>query len=149
MDTSYLQFLLYILGAILLGALIVLVVKLVYSVNHINNILDSVEQKMKTVDKAFNAVDRLVEDKKVIDLLPDNKINNKEKNKDKDEGNFLGILNDVPGDDSNDEIKGLKNLISYLKKMIKEKDKILNDLLEQVQEIFKELKWNIKTIIFF
>lgn len=61
MDTSYLQFLLYILGAILLGALIVLVVKLVYSVNHINNILDSVEQKMKTVDKAFNAVDRLVD----------------------------------------------------------------------------------------
>ena len=90
-------------------------------------------------------VDDDIEDKKVIDLLPDNKINNKEKNKDKDEGNFLGILNDVPGEDSNDEIKGLKNLISYLKKMIKEKDKILNDLLEQVQEIFKELKWNIKT----
>lgn len=61
MDVSYLQFLLYVLGAVLLGALIVLVVKLVYSVNHINNILDSVEKKMKTVDKAFNAVDRLVD----------------------------------------------------------------------------------------
>ena len=59
MDTSYLQFLLYILGAVLLGALIVLVVKLVYSVNRINSILDSVESKMKTVDKAFGAVDRL------------------------------------------------------------------------------------------
>jgi len=61
MDTSYLQFLLYILGAVLLGALIVLVVKLVYSVNRINSILDSVESKMKTVDKAFGAVDRLVD----------------------------------------------------------------------------------------
>ncbi len=61
MDTSYLQFLLYILGAILLGALIVLVVKLVYSVTRINSILDSVERKMKTVDKAFGAVDRIVD----------------------------------------------------------------------------------------
>ena len=61
MDTSYLQFLLYVLGAVLLGALIVLVIKLVYSVNRINSILDSVEKKMKTVDKAFGAVDRLVD----------------------------------------------------------------------------------------
>ena len=61
MDTSYLQFLLYVLGAVLLGALIVLVVKLVSSVNRINSILDSVEMKMKTVDKAFGAVDRLVD----------------------------------------------------------------------------------------
>ena len=41
--------------------MIVLVVKLVYSVNRINSILDSVESKMKTVDKAFGAVDRLVD----------------------------------------------------------------------------------------
>ena len=61
MDVSYLQFLLYILGAVLLGTLIVLVTKLVYSVNKINSILDSVESKMKTVDKAFGAVDRLVD----------------------------------------------------------------------------------------
>ena len=61
MEVGYLQFLLYILGAILLGALIVLVIKLVYSVNRINSILDSVERKMKTVDKAFGAVDRLVD----------------------------------------------------------------------------------------
>ena len=61
MDTSYLQFLLYVLGAVLLGDLIVLVIKLVYSVNRINSILDSVERKMKTVDKAFGAVDRLVD----------------------------------------------------------------------------------------
>ena len=61
MEVSYLQFLLYVLGAILLGALIVLVIKLVYSVNRINSILDSVEKKMKTVDKAFGAVDRIVD----------------------------------------------------------------------------------------
>ncbi len=61
MDVSYLQFLVYVLGAVLLGALIVLVIKLVYSVNRINTILDNVEMKMKTVDKAFGAVDRLVD----------------------------------------------------------------------------------------
>ena len=61
MDVSYLQFLLYVLGAILLGALIVLVVKLVDSVNRVNSILENVERKMKTVDKAFGAVDRLID----------------------------------------------------------------------------------------
>lgn len=62
MDTaSYLQFLLYVLGAVLLGALIVLVVKIVGSINRINSILDNVERKMKTVDKAFGAVDRIVD----------------------------------------------------------------------------------------
>jgi len=61
MDTSYMQFLLYVLGAVLLGSLIVLVIKLVYSINRVNSILDSVERKMKTVDKAFGAVDRLVD----------------------------------------------------------------------------------------
>jgi len=61
MDVSYLQFLLYVLGAVLLGSLIVLVIKIVYSVNRINSILDSVEKKMKTVDKAFGAVDRIVD----------------------------------------------------------------------------------------
>lgn len=61
MNISYLQFLLYVLGIVLLGALIVLVIKLVYSVNRINAILDNVERKIKVVDKAFGAVDRLVD----------------------------------------------------------------------------------------
>ena len=61
MDVSYLQFLLYVLGAVLLGSLIVLVIKLVYSINRVNNILDSVEAKLKTIDKAFGAVDRVVD----------------------------------------------------------------------------------------
>lgn len=61
MDMSYLQFLLYVLGAVLLGTLIVLVIKLIYSINRVNEILDNVERKMKTVDKAFNAVDKIVD----------------------------------------------------------------------------------------
>ena len=89
MDVSYMQFLLYVLGTILLGALIVLVIKLVYSVNRINSILDSVEKKMKTVDKAFGAVDRLVDSfssvtDKVVDgiALGISKVfNHKKKNK--------------------------------------------------------------------
>ena len=90
MDISYMQFLLYVLGSVLLGALIVLVIKLVYSVNRINSILDSVERKMKTVDKAFGAVDRLVDSfsavtDKVVDgvALGISKIFNHKKKKNK------------------------------------------------------------------
>ncbi len=90
MEVGYLQFLLYILGAILLGALIVLVIKLVYSVNRLNSILDSVERKMKTVDKAFGAVDRLVDSfsmvtDKVVDGIANgiSKIFNHKKKKDR------------------------------------------------------------------
>ncbi len=94
MDVNYLEFLLYILGAVLLGAMIVLVIKLVYSVNRINSILDNVESKMKTVDKAFGAVDRIVDSfsmvtDKVVDGVANaiNKIFNhkKKKNRIKDE----------------------------------------------------------------
>lgn len=94
MDVNYLEFLLYILGAVLLGAMIVLVIKLVYSVNRINSILDNVESKMKTVDKAFGAMDRIVDSfsmvtDKVVDGVANaiNKIFNhkKKKNRIKDE----------------------------------------------------------------
>ena len=61
MDVSYLQFLLYVLGAVLIGSLIILVIKLIDSVNRVNSILDNVETKMKTVDRAFGAVDRIVD----------------------------------------------------------------------------------------
>ena len=73
MEVSYLQFLLYVLGAILLGALIVLVIKLVYSVNRINSILDSVERKMKTVDKAFGNDDEEISDKKTREAKSEEK----------------------------------------------------------------------------
>ena len=61
MGNEFLQVILYVLGAVLLVGLIVLVIKLIYSVNHVNNILESVELKMKTVDKAFASIDRVVD----------------------------------------------------------------------------------------
>jgi len=61
MDSSFLQILLYVLGAVLLVALIVLVIKLVYSVNRINSILDNVETKIRTFDRAFASIDRVVD----------------------------------------------------------------------------------------
>ena len=90
MDISYLQFLLYVLGAVLLGSLIILVIKLIDSVNRVNSILDSVETKMKTVDRAFGAVDRIVDSlslaaDKVVDGVASGiskMFNNKKKKKD-------------------------------------------------------------------
>lgn len=61
MEISFLQILLYVLGAALLLSLIILVIKVIYSVNRINYLLDSVSMKMKTVDKAFVAVDKIVD----------------------------------------------------------------------------------------
>ena len=61
MGNEFLQIVLYVLGAVLLVALIILVVKLIYSINHVNNILTSVEMKMKTIDKAFASIDRVVD----------------------------------------------------------------------------------------
>lgn len=61
MEISFLQMLLYVLGAALLSVLIILVIKLIYSVNRINFLLDNVERKMKTIDKAFTAVDKIVD----------------------------------------------------------------------------------------
>ena len=43
-----------------------------------------------------------------------------------------------------DEVKGLKELVAFLKKEIRDKDTILNELIKQIKEIIKELKWNTK-----
>ena len=61
MGIEFLQIVLYVLGAVLLVALIVLIIKLIYSINRVNAILDNIERKVKTFDKAFNAVDRAVD----------------------------------------------------------------------------------------
>lgn len=53
-----LEIILYLLGSILLGTLIVLSVKLIKSIDRINLLLDSVEQKMKTVDQVFGVIDK-------------------------------------------------------------------------------------------
>ena len=56
-----LPIILYVLGAVLLVALIVLTIKLIYSVERINVLLDGVERKMKTVDIIFSAVDNVAD----------------------------------------------------------------------------------------
>ena len=57
LDTFF-PILMYILGAILLGCLIVLVIKLIYTVEKTNSILDDVEEKIKTLDGLCYAIDK-------------------------------------------------------------------------------------------
>ena len=59
MDVTFLQILLYVLGATLMVCLIVLIIKTIYTVNRINFLLDNIERKMKTVDQIFDAVGKL------------------------------------------------------------------------------------------
>ncbi len=54
-DTVF-PIILYILGSILLVSLIVLVLKLIYTVDKTNEILDDVERKVKSFDGLFNAI---------------------------------------------------------------------------------------------
>ena len=55
------------------------------------------------------------------------------------------MLNYDPQEDEyTDEVKQLKNAANDLKKIIKEKDAILTELLEQVKEIIKDLSWSVK-----
>ena len=56
-----LPIILYVLGAVLLVALIVLTIKVIYTVERVNVLLDGVERKMKTVDKIFGAVDNMAD----------------------------------------------------------------------------------------
>ena len=46
----------YVLGSILLVVTIILVIKLIYTVDKANEILDTVEAKVKTLDGFFNAI---------------------------------------------------------------------------------------------
>ena len=59
MDVSFLQILLYVLGAVLMVCLIVLIIKTIYTVNRINFLLDNIERKMKTVDKIFDSIGKI------------------------------------------------------------------------------------------
>jgi len=110
---------------------------------------ENLQSGMKDINNIPSYIDSLGDDlveKKVIDLLSnENNDKKKEKNKEKDDENFLGILNDVPGSEGDlDEVKGLKDLNNFLKKCMREKDKIIDDLLEQVKEIIKQLNWTVK-----
>ena len=52
----FFKLLLYVLGSISLIAIIVLTVKLIYTVEKTNEILDDVNSKVKTLDGLFNAI---------------------------------------------------------------------------------------------
>ena len=59
--------------------------------------------------------------------------------------NDLGILKDVPGNESDlDEIKGLQLLIKDLKKDNREKDKQYEKLAQKIKELIKKLKYDDK-----
>ena len=103
---------------------------------------------IKDISKHFiesNFIEDDKDEKNVLDLLSSKNNYKNEKKEIKDEDNFLNILNDVPGNESDlDEVKQLKKLITFLKNDIKTKEKILNDLIVQIKELFKELKWSTK-----
>lgn len=61
MDITFLQVLLYVLGAVLMVCLIVLIIKTIYTINRINFLLDNIERKMKTVDQIFSVIDRFAD----------------------------------------------------------------------------------------
>ena len=52
----FFRLMLYILGTISLGSLIILIVKMINTVDKTNVILDDVNSKMKTLDGLFNAI---------------------------------------------------------------------------------------------
>lgn len=55
--TVFFQMLLYLLGATLLVVLIVLAIKLIYTVDKTNEILDNVDSKVKSLDGLFEVID--------------------------------------------------------------------------------------------
>ena len=59
--TEALQIILYVLGAILLMMLIVLSIKMLSTLNKINDIADDINRKMKTLDGFFSLVDYTTE----------------------------------------------------------------------------------------
>ena len=88
----FFRLMLYILGTISLGAIIVLTVKMINTVDKTNEILDDVNSKIKTLDGLFNAInstklaissigDKIVD--KVFNLV--GKIGKKNKKKEEDD----------------------------------------------------------------
>ena len=59
--TETLQVILYVLGAILLTVLIILSIKLITTLNKINEVVDDINRKVKTLDGFFALVDYTTE----------------------------------------------------------------------------------------
>ena len=58
---EYFPIILYLLGSVLLIVLIILGVKLIYTVNKTNEILDDAYNKTKSLNGFFNAIDSLTD----------------------------------------------------------------------------------------
>ena len=69
---DFLLIMLTILGIILLAVLIVLFVRLNFTLTRINNLLDDIEKKMKTVDGLFCVIDKITDS---VSLVSDRMIN--------------------------------------------------------------------------
>ena len=54
--TEVLPVILYILGSILLVALIVLTIKLIITMNKVEKVVDNITVKVKTLDELFNVI---------------------------------------------------------------------------------------------
>lgn len=63
---TFLLMLMYILGSILIVALIVLVIKLISTVNRLNGIMDEITIKINKFDKAFQLVDVITDNMALI-----------------------------------------------------------------------------------
>ena len=63
---AFFLMLLCILGSILIVALIVLVVKLIFTVNRVNKMLDDVEVKVSKLDKMFDIVDVITDNMSLL-----------------------------------------------------------------------------------
>lgn len=63
---TFLVMMLYVLGVILLTFSIILVVKLISTVNRINLMIDDVNNKIAKLDKAFNIVDIITDNLAMI-----------------------------------------------------------------------------------
>ena len=88
----------------------------------------SIENESDFIDFNVSAGDNMIK------FLKEKNILKKKNNDDED------ILTDIPGNDSYlDEVKGLQELIQYLKKDNKEKDKKFNNLSQKVEELIKNL----------
>ena len=57
--STVLPILLYILGAVLLVALIVLTIKVIITMNKIEKVVDNITVKVKTLDGAFEVVEKV------------------------------------------------------------------------------------------
>ena len=63
---AFFMMLLCILGSILIVALIVLVIKLIFTVDRVNKMLDDVEVKVSKLDKMFDIVDVITDNMSLL-----------------------------------------------------------------------------------